>query len=469
MTQHITRSAPWLVLCLAFAVLVGWSVESLAIVRVLPDAAPMQPNTAIGLACVALALLSSRARILLALVLMLVALAVAEYVGASVVSGHLFFDPWYAKGTVSPGLMAPGTALGLVLCVVPIAWRNQSASSVCGGAALALGLVSVVGYVAGWGAPYSWGWWATDMAIHTGISLMLLGGAVLARGRPDWGASVALMAGLCGAGLSLAIGEQSVGALVFAALAAALVGRTSYATREARDLADRWAETAGLLVAMSASLSHDMRAPLLRTANWCAIVLDDHGDTLPADVTRILRKFVLSPVDQMIALTVAQSDLIKDITAERTVEIVDLTDAIRDTLELRAGEIADAHATIEVAPMPSMRCSPGGIRCVLGNLLGNALKYRDHGHGCEISIDYEATPTEHVISVSDNGIGFDPALAERVFGWRFRIHDDSNKLYAGNGWGLGTARMLVSRWNGRIWAESAGVGTGSRFCFTVPR
>jgi signal transduction histidine kinase len=83
----------------------------------------------------------------------------------------------------------------------------------------------------------------------------------------------------------------------------------------------------------------------------------------------------------------------------------------------------------------------------------------------EISIGYRTEGGWHNLSVQDNGIGFDPKYAERVFGIFFRVDPHGGR--DGVGIGLAICRKIVERLGGRIWAESQ-PGVGSTFHFTLP-
>ena len=70
-----------------------------------------------------------------------------------------------------------------------------------------------------------------------------------------------------------------------------------------------------------------------------------------------------------------------------------------------------------------------------------------------------------LFSVSDNGIGIDPAHLEVIFETFKRLH---GREIPGSGIGLATCRRIVERHGGQLWAESEGLGQGSTFWFTLP-
>jgi signal transduction histidine kinase len=117
--------------------------------------------------------------------------------------------------------------------------------------------------------------------------------------------------------------------------------------------------------------------------------------------------------------------------------------------------------------LPPLHADEDRILQVLANLLNNALQYTPAGGTVTLSAQKNAEFVQ--FSVSDTGIGLSPANLDLVF-TRFYRADQSRSRHAGGGSGIGLtiAKHLVEAHGGRIWVESAGVGMGSIFYFTLP-
>jgi len=100
----------------------------------------------------------------------------------------------------------------------------------------------------------------------------------------------------------------------------------------------------------------------------------------------------------------------------------------------------------------------------MGNLINNAWKFTGGKRSPKITIGREVVDGETRIFVKDNGAGFDMIEAHRLFGAFQRLHSQSD--YPGAGIGLATARRIVNRHGGRIWAEGA-LGEGATFYFIL--
>jgi light-regulated signal transduction histidine kinase (bacteriophytochrome) len=127
--------------------------------------------------------------------------------------------------------------------------------------------------------------------------------------------------------------------------------------------------------------------------------------------------------------------------------------------------INESGASVTHDPMPTLQVDRGQMVRLFQNLVGNAIKYRKPDQPPIVHISAEQKGTDWVISIRDNGIGFDPKYASTIFEPFKRLHTDQE--YPGTGVGLAICRRIVQSQRGRIWAESQ-VGEGTTFYFTLP-
>jgi signal transduction histidine kinase len=120
-----------------------------------------------------------------------------------------------------------------------------------------------------------------------------------------------------------------------------------------------------------------------------------------------------------------------------------------------------------VAPdLPPVQGDPLLISQVWDNLLGNALKYSRTRERSQIEVGWRVDETHGCVYwVRDNGVGFEPRQAHRLFGVFQRLHRASE--FEGTGIGLALCRRILERHGGHIWAEST-PGEGSCFYFALP-
>ncbi len=126
------------------------------------------------------------------------------------------------------------------------------------------------------------------------------------------------------------------------------------------------------------------------------------------------------------------------------------------------------HHTFEVTvpdKLPTLHADEPGVRQVLQNLLGNAVKYTPEPG--KISISVSLSDNEVTIAISDTGLGIPPDQLDKIFERFYRVTDHSHRSIRGTGLGLSIARDIVASHGGRIWAESQ-PGKGSTFYVTLP-
>lgn len=102
---------------------------------------------------------------------------------------------------------------------------------------------------------------------------------------------------------------------------------------------------------------------------------------------------------------------------------------------------------------------------VFQNLLSNALKYCKFNQRPQVHIKAQRQENEWIVSVRDNGIGFESSQAEHIFGLFKRLHSEAE--YQGTGMGLAICKRVIERYGGRMWAESE-LSIGSTFFFALP-
>jgi light-regulated signal transduction histidine kinase (bacteriophytochrome) len=145
---------------------------------------------------------------------------------------------------------------------------------------------------------------------------------------------------------------------------------------------------------------------------------------------------------------------------------VDLTMIATEVIDELRATGAPRSADIVIAPRLLANGDPGLLRVVLANLLGNAWKFTSKKAMARIELGMKHDAEKEVYFVRDNGAGFDPGFADRMFSPFSRCH--SQQEFPGTGIGLATVQRVIHRHGGQIWAESQ-VDRGATFYFTLPR
>jgi light-regulated signal transduction histidine kinase (bacteriophytochrome) len=144
---------------------------------------------------------------------------------------------------------------------------------------------------------------------------------------------------------------------------------------------------------------------------------------------------------------------------------VSLDDIIQGVIHEMKPDFKDREVEWKAGPMPEVEGDPALLHQVFYNLIGNALKYTRTRRHAKIEMGSTRADNEHVIYVRDNGVGFDPRYAQKLFGVFQRLHRASE--FEGTGIGLANVRRIITRHGGRTWAESE-LDEGATFFFSLP-
>jgi signal transduction histidine kinase len=227
---------------------------------------------------------------------------------------------------------------------------------------------------------------------------------------------------------------------------------------------EKLAEANGELEAFSYSVSHDLRVPLRAIDGFACILAEDYAADLPAEAGGYLIR-----IQQAVARMAA---LIDDLLAfshlgrrELTTRQVDPADAARAAAAELAHQHTGRNLTISIADLPSATADTALLKQVYVNLLSNAIKFSRDRDPATITVGSHTDTGQTVYTVTDNGAGFDPLHADKLFGVFQRLHRSED--YEGTGVGLALAHRIIHRHGGRIWADSE-PGNGATFSFTLP-
>jgi PAS domain S-box-containing protein len=212
--------------------------------------------------------------------------------------------------------------------------------------------------------------------------------------------------------------------------------------------------------AISYSIAHDLRAPLRSVNGFAAIVLDEEAARLSPTGREMFERIARSSrnMGQMIT---DMLELLRVVRVELDAVPVDMQALAQSVAESLAPQ--SAHARIGIQTLPQALGDATLLRQVLSNLMDNALKYSRHLASPELQVGFESARRAYF--VRDNGMGFDMAHADKLFGLFQRLHAGSD--VPGMGVGLAIVARIVERHGGRIWAESA-PGEGATFWLKLP-
>ena len=249
--------------------------------------------------------------------------------------------------------------------------------------------------------------------------------------------------------------------------------------RFAADLAEKNKELETIVY----TVSHDLRSPLVNVQGFsrqlnraCEKILEAvkaaNGGTVPVSELQPPAGVAIPQALRFINAGVAKMEMLLNglLRFSRlgrialNLEALDMNQLVAEVIAAVRFQIDEAKAEVSVGTLPACIGDRVQMNQVFGNLVDNALKYRDPDRRLRLAISGNIEGSQAVYSVSDNGIGIAPEHQAKVFEIFHRLNPESG---VGEGLGLTIAQRVLERQKGKIWVESA-AGVGSTFMVSLP-
>jgi len=259
-------------------------------------------------------------------------------------------------------------------------------------------------------------------------------------------------------GINIDVTEQKQAEEQVRILNASLESRVAERTRELSNANKE-------LESFSYSVSHDLRAPLRTIDGFSLALLEDCGSKLDEVCAGHLQR-IRTAAQRMGALIDDLLNLSRVTRASLNLQNFDLSAIAADVAKELQVSQPERQVAWKIQPALLAAGDSQLLRVAIENLLNNAWKFTSKRSDSLIEFGAAQKNGETAFFVKDNGAGFDPAYADRLFGAFQRLHGAAE--FPGTGVGLATVQRVIHRHGGRIWAESS-LDHGATFFFTLPQ
>lgn len=213
------------------------------------------------------------------------------------------------------------------------------------------------------------------------------------------------------------------------------------------------------------SVSHDLKAPLLSISKLVEYLAADYMDKLDSEGQELIMNIqkksaeVINIIDHLLEFS-------KMCEMQMKREVINLEQLFLDVYEELIKLYPERKVKFNLRHLPYISGDRVMIRLLVLNILSNALKYTRNRETAIIEVTSRENENEYIISVKDNGVGFDMRYSSRLFGVFQRLH--TNSEFEGSGVGLAICQRILKRHNGSAWLVGE-VDKGATFYFSFPK
>lgn len=211
------------------------------------------------------------------------------------------------------------------------------------------------------------------------------------------------------------------------------------------------------------TISHDIRAPLVRMAGFSNALMEDYSYNMDRQGKMYMERIITSCSSLMLSLDKVL-DLSKLSFSNLNITEVNLSDLAQSIIQELAETQPERKVFITITPQLIARGDRDLLRLAMENFLGNAWKFTSKQQDARIDFGVTEQNGQIVYFIRDNGSGFDMAFVDKLFKPFQRLH--STEDFPGTGVGLASVYKIIQRHNGEVWAEST-LGKGATFYFTL--
>jgi light-regulated signal transduction histidine kinase (bacteriophytochrome) len=217
------------------------------------------------------------------------------------------------------------------------------------------------------------------------------------------------------------------------------------------------------LEAFSYSVAHDLRAPLRHIGGFSKMLVEELGSSLDPTAQHYLDR-IQSGTQKMGLLVDELLNLAQVGRHALNLQPTKLDSIVAEVIAILQPESEGRQVEWVIADLPLVECDPVLVKQVFQNLLANALKFTRSRTLAVIEVSHKEVDGQQVFTVRDNGVGFNMKYVGKLFGVFQRLHRAED--FEGTGIGLVTAKRIVEKHGGSVWAEGE-LDKGAAFYFTL--